>query len=87
MLGQGEPSLADAAMDQDAITVRQLIADGADPDALGQFDTPALHWLVRYDDMASAQLLLAAGADANISSRYGVTPLSLAVDEVRDGLR
>ncbi len=72
-------NLADAAMNQDAIALQSLLADGADPDSRGQYDTPAMHWLVRYNDLASARLLLNAGANPDISSRYGVTSLSLAV--------
>lgn len=71
--------LTDAAMRQDSDAIRQLLARGADPDAPGQFDTPALHWSVRYDDLQSTRLLLDAGADPNISNRYGVTPLGLAI--------
>ena len=40
--------------------------------------TTALHWAVRSDDRESVQLLLRAGAQPNVSNRYGVTPLSLA---------
>jgi ankyrin repeat protein len=72
-------SLPDAAMNQDIPAVRQLLSEGANPDAKGQFDTPAIHWLVRLDDIESTRLLLNAGADPNITSKYGVTPLGLAV--------
>lgn len=76
---QAHANLADAAMNQDTVALQSLIADGADPNSRGQYDTPALHWLVRYNDLDSARLLLREGADPNISSRYGVTPLSLAI--------
>ena len=72
-------NLADAAMNQDTIALQSLLADGANPDSRGQYDTPALHWLVRYNDLDSARLLLNEGANPDISSRYGVTPLNLAV--------
>jgi ankyrin repeat protein len=38
----------------------------------------ALHWAAYQDDAETATLLLRAGAKANVTSRYGVTPLSLA---------
>jgi ankyrin repeat protein len=40
--------------------------------------TPALLSAVRHDDLAAARRLLEAGADPNLATRYGVTPLSLA---------
>jgi len=72
-------NLADAAMNRDVLAIKSLISEGADPDSRGKFDTPALHWLVRYNDLESVKLLLNEGANPNISSRYGITPLSLAV--------
>ncbi len=41
--------------------------------------TPALHWIVRMQDVETARLLLKAGADADQSNRYGVRPLHLAI--------
>ena len=38
----------------------------------------ALHWAAYHDDVATAKLLLAAGANPRARNRYGVTPLSLA---------
>lgn len=69
-----------AAMNGDVATVRALIADGADPDTFGDFDTPALHWLVRVDDVDTTKLLLDAGADANAVTGLGVSGLSLAIE-------
>src|SRR5688572_25954853 len=46
------------------------------PDVQG---TPPLHWAVRLDDADRVKSLLAAGADARLANRYGVTPLTLAV--------
>ncbi len=74
-----QSSVADAAMNQDLYTLEELLAGGADPDTRGTFDTPALHWSVRYDEFEAVAVLLETGADPNITSRYGVTPLGLAV--------
>ena len=38
----------------------------------------ALHWAAYHDDLETAKLLVAAGADVKAANRYGVTPLSLA---------
>src|SRR6195256_6723892 len=70
--------LADAAMKKDAATVRTLLQQKVDVNAPGRDGTPALHWLVRVDDLESARLLIRAGADATRADRYGVTPLALA---------
>jgi ankyrin repeat protein len=70
--------LAEAAMKRDAAAVRVLLEQHADVNAPGPDGTPALHWLVRVDDLDSARLLVRAGADARRANRYGVTPLSLA---------
>ncbi|MDA9909017.1 ankyrin repeat domain-containing protein [Gammaproteobacteria bacterium] len=72
-------SLPEAAMAQDSGLLKQLLAQGADPNITGQFDTPALHWLIRVNDQENVLLLLSAGADVNQTNRYGVTPMSLAV--------
>jgi ankyrin repeat protein len=49
-----------------------------DINAPGSDGTPALHWMVRVDDLEQASMLLRRGADARRATRYGVTPLSLA---------
>ena len=71
-------TLAEAAMRRDATAIRALLAQKVDVNAPGKDGTPALHWLVRADDVESARLLVAAGADAKAPNRLGVTPLALA---------
>jgi uncharacterized protein len=72
-------ALADAAMAGDLGAMHALLKERADPDARGQFGTPALHWRVHVDDLASVRLLLKSGADPNAATERGVTPLSLAI--------
>ena len=77
---QGEhATLADAAMSRDTAAVRALLSKGADANAVGAYGTPALHWVVRVEDRATAGLLLDAGADPNFRSPQGVAPLHLAI--------
>jgi uncharacterized protein len=70
--------LADAAMKRDTATVRSLLQQKVDVNAPGKDGTPALHWVVRVDDLDTAQLLIRAGADVKFADRYGVTPLYIA---------
>lgn len=71
-------ALADAARADDRGAIASLISGGADIDAPGSDGTPALHWVVRRNEMDLARRLLEAGADPNRPSRYGVRPLYLA---------
>jgi uncharacterized protein len=81
LLADADLRLPTAAMNRDLATVRALIDQGVDPNVVGSFETPALHWLVRLDEVDTARLLLEAGADANGLTGLGVSPLSLAIEE------
>jgi len=70
--------LAEAAMKRDTAAVRALVQQKVDVNAPGRDGTPALHWIVRVDDIETTQLLIRAGADVKFADRYGVTPLFLA---------
>jgi uncharacterized protein len=73
--------LAEAAMARDMTTVRSLLLEqGADINALGPYETPAIHWVVRVEDLETARLLLEAGADPNIANAYDLMPLHLAIE-------
>jgi ankyrin repeat protein len=74
----GDTRLADAAKTRDTATVRMLLDQHVDVNAVGADGTPALHWLVRVDDFETARRLIRAGADVSKPNRYGVTPMSLA---------
>jgi ankyrin repeat protein len=73
-----DPRLVEAAMKRDVATVKALLEQHVDVNAPGTDGTPALHWVVRVDDLETAKLLIGAGADAKFTDRYGVTPLYLA---------
>ena len=60
----GDSRLADAVMKRDGAAVRALLGQKVDANVPGKDGTPALHWSVREDDLATARLLLGAGADA-----------------------
>ena len=70
--------VADAAQKGDLGTIRSLIQQKADVNIPLADGTTALHWVVRADDLQSAELLIRAGADVKAADRYGLTPLSLA---------
>ena len=78
-LAEADPRLPNAAMNRDLNTVHALLEQGADPNSIGEFETPALHWLVRIDAIDSVQELLKAGADPNGLTTNGVSPLNLAI--------
>ena len=74
-------AIADAARNRNMATVRSLLKPGVDAsvvNAFGYDGTPALHWVVLVDDIETAKLLLAAGADPKLANRLGVTPLGIA---------
>jgi len=73
--------LAEAAMVRDIATVRALLLEqGADVNTPGPYQTPALHWIVRIEDHATAQGLLDAGADPNLATPQQVLPLHIAIE-------
>jgi uncharacterized protein len=73
-----DANLAEAAMHRDMAAVRSLLNQKADVNAPGKDGTPALHWVVRVDDLDTARLLIQAGANVKLTDRYGVTPIYLA---------
>ena len=76
-----DDQLAIAAMQRDLDSVRQMLAErGADGNALGPNATPALHWLVRIEELELTKRLLDAGADVNLRNGLGLAALSLAIE-------
>src|SRR5580704_10707876 len=71
-------SLDEAVKSGNRASVRTLLNQHADVNAVDSEGATPLAWAVRNDDVETARLLLTAGAKANMASRNGVTPLSLA---------
>ena len=57
--GKQDVRLAEAAMKRDTAAVRKLLDQKVDVNAPGRDGTPALHWLVRVDDLETSRLLSA----------------------------
>jgi len=60
-------------MNRDAPAVRAMIAAGVDVNAPQLDGATALHWAAHYDDLASAQVLINAGADPSATVMIGDT--------------
>jgi uncharacterized protein len=77
-VGYAASEVADAAMNKDKDAIRSLLAKKADVNATQADGTTALHWAVRQDDLAAADVLIRAGANVKAANREGATPLYLA---------
>ena len=81
----GARRLVDAVERQDRVVVRELLEERerADDDPVDVNQTQAdgataLHWAVHWNDVDTATLLVAAGADVNAANELDVVPLHLA---------
>ena len=70
--------LLEALKAGESTVAHELIRAGADMREVEPDGTTPLHWAVYRDDLETAELLLATGADPSVSNRYLVRPLSLA---------
>jgi Ankyrin repeats (3 copies)/Ankyrin repeat len=70
--------ISDAARAGNTAAVRALLKQKVDVNLPGPDGATALHWVTDLDDVETARLLIAAGADVKVVNRYGVMPLSLA---------
>ena len=74
----GDARLADAVMSHDQAAAVALVKQKVDVNAAQADGTTALHWAARWDDVATAELLIRAGANAKAVNRFGMRPISLA---------
>lgn len=73
--------LANAARDRHFSYFENLLDKGfVDVNAFSDDGTPALHWLVRYNDLARAESLIDRGADIQAANRYGINPMQIAAE-------
>jgi len=70
--------LIDAVKQGNRTAVRALIGQHTNVNVAEPDGMTALHWAARGDDLATAQLLVRAGANVKAVSRYGITPLTFA---------
>jgi ankyrin repeat protein len=83
------PARAEAAADNPLVqaaaagnmpAVLALLKQGQDVNAPGQDGATALHWVVRADDLDTADALLEAGAKVSAANALGITPVYLAAE-------
>lgn len=70
--------LIDAVKTGDVSSVRRLLTQHADVNALAPDGSTALHWAAEFDHVDIADALLTAGAKSGRTNDYGVTALHLA---------
>lgn len=74
----GDVRLVEAAKNHDKAALKNLLQQHVDVNAVQPDGATALAWAAHWDDLESAELLIRAGANANIADEYGVAPLTLA---------
>jgi ankyrin repeat protein len=70
--------LADAAKNQDRRAIQAALGRKADVNGKQPDGATALHWAAQWDDLQTADLLIRAGARADVANDLGITPLWLA---------
>ena len=73
-----DPRLIQAVKNRDAESVRALLKQRVDVNATQGDGATPLHWAAHRDDLVIADLLIRAGARANVADDLGTTPLHLA---------
>jgi ankyrin repeat protein len=85
--GPPESPVADAAMRGDAEAIVSLLRSGADVNAAQGDGMTAMHWAAERDDVATAEILRAAGALLEPTTRIGgYVPLHVAAREGNEGM-
>src|SRR5262249_20345861 len=72
---RSDAPLAGAAEKNDRAKIAALLEEGSDVNAAQPDGMTALHWAAHHDDLASATLLIKAGAEAKAANRHGGSPL------------
>ena len=74
----GDLRLVEAVKNRDAARAQALLTERVDPNVRQPDGATALHWAAHWDDVATVELLLHAGAEVDTANDYGVTPLAVA---------
>src|SRR5262245_36494536 len=78
VLRAANSEIADAVMNRNTEAVRTLLQKKADVNTPQADGATALHWAAHWNDVETADLLVAAGANVNAANREGVKPLAIA---------
>jgi ankyrin repeat protein len=78
LAGAGDPPLIEAAKARNVEAVRSLLKQRVDVNTRQPDNATALHWAVHLNDSAVVDVLLRAGAKADLADDTGVTPIYLA---------
>ena len=68
-----------AALEGDCLTIRNMLADGADINALDKYGQTALMLAALHGRFEVVQGLVDAGADLDVTAKYGLSALMLAI--------
>src|ERR1700704_4629149 len=71
----GDGRLVQAAQNKNTEAVVSLLKQHVDVNTPGPDGATALAWAVHWDDLGTANLLIAAGASVNAANDNGITPL------------
>ena len=74
----GDERLVEAVKNRDGAAARALVSERVDVNEPQADGATPLHWAVHWDDLETADVLLAAGARVDAANDYGVVPLALA---------
>lgn len=75
---ENDERLVEAVKSRDRAAARALLDERVDVNAPQADGATPLHWAAHWDDLETADLLIAAGARVDAANDYGVAPLALA---------
>ena len=75
---ENDERLVEAVKSRDRAAARALVDERVDVNAPQADGATPLHWAAHWDDLETAELLIAAGARVDAANDYGVAPLALA---------
>ncbi|XP_078701682.1 uncharacterized protein LOC144927818 [Branchiostoma floridae x Branchiostoma belcheri] len=80
-MDEDEEALRRAAREGNTDRVKQLLAEGVNPDAAGYSENTPLHYAAIQGHPKCAEMLLQHGADAGLRNKHGRTAEDIAADE------